>query len=139
MNLDAEKIMSLHVELGEARLVGRTPEGVLTIIPIVGGTFEGPLLRGRVCAGGADWNTAVSEAICHVHARYWIETDDHAVISVENEGVMNLLHRDAVIRTTPRFTCDLEGRYAFLASGTFAGELAGGEGNSVEITIYRLF
>lgn len=138
MNLIAEKVVSLHVELGEAKVVGRSPEGILTIIPIIGGTFEGPLLRGRVCPGGADWNIMVSETISHVHAKYWIETEDHAVISVENEGLIDRLQKDAVIRTTPRFTCDLQGQYAFLASGTFAGELVGGIENSVDITIYKL-
>ncbi len=138
MYLNAEKVMTLHVELGEARLVGQTPEGLLTIIPIIGGTFEGPQLKGKVCAGGADWNTAVSDTISHVHAKYWIETDDHAIISVENEGFINLQRKDAVIRTTPRFMCDQEGRYAFLTKDTFAGELVGGSWNSVDITLYRL-
>lgn len=138
MNLDAQKIMSLHVELGEPRTVGRTPEGLLTIIPIIGGTFEGESLRGRVCCGGADWNVAVSETLAHVHAKYWIQTEDQEVISVENEGWIDLSREDAVIRTTPRFTCDLQGRYAFLASGTFAGELVGGGKDCVEITFYRL-
>jgi hypothetical protein len=138
MDLKAEKIMSLHVELGEAKVVGQTREGVLTIIPIVGGAFEGPSLKGKVCNGGADWNTMVSETISHVHAKYWIETDDHVIISVENEGFVNPLRRDAVIRTTPRFLCDLNGPYAFLTKDTFAGELVGGKGNIVDITIYRL-
>ena len=138
MQLDAEKVISLHVELGEARIVGHTQEGFLTIIPIIGGTFEGPLLKGKVCTGGADWNITVSETIAHVHAKYWIETDDHAIISVENEGYINPLRKDAVIRTTPHFMCDLQSRYAFLTKDTFAGELVGGDGNSVDITIYRL-
>lgn len=139
MDLKSEKIMSLHVELGEAKVVGQTREGLLTIIPITGGTFEGSLLKGKVCYGGADWNTTVSETVSHVHAKYWIETDDHVIISVENEGFINPLRRDAVIRTTPRFLCDLNSPYAFLNRDTYAGELAGGDGNSVDITIYRLF
>lgn len=138
LNLNSEKIMSLHVELGEVREIGQTYEGLLTIIPIIGGTFEGPLLKGIVCSGGADWNTKISDTIAHVHAKYWIETDDHAFISVENEGYINLLRKEAVIRTTPRFMCDLRGRYAFLAMDTFVGELVGGSGNSVDITIYKL-
>lgn len=138
MDLRAEKIMSLHVELGEPRVVGSTPEGLLTIIPIMGGSFEGPLLKGRVCSGGADWNTAISVTLAHVHAKYWIETDDHKVISVENEGFINPQRQDAVIRTTPCFTCDMKGRYAFLMHDTYVGELVGGNENSVEITFYRL-
>lgn len=138
MHLEADKVMSLHVELGEPRVVGHTLEGELTIIPIIGGTFEGPLLKGWVCAGGADWNTTVSDTVSHVHAKYWIETDDHVVISVENEGFINTTRKNAVIRTTPRFVCDLQGRYAFLTKDTFAGELVGGNDNSVDITLYKL-
>ena len=138
MDLKAEKIMSLYVELGEEKVVGQTHEGLLTIIPIIGGSFEGPLLKGRVCNGGADWNTQLSEKISHVHAKYWIETDDHVIISVENEGFINLLRRDAVIRTTPRFLCDCNSPYEFITKDTFAGELVGGKGNSVDITIYKL-
>lgn len=138
MELNAEKIMSIHVELGKVRNVGKTTEGNLVIIPITGGTFEGALLKGRVCSGGADWNTTVSDEICHVFAKYWIKTDDGEVISIENEGYMNLERKDAVIRTTPRFQCDLKGRYAFLAMDTFSGNLKGGTDNSVDITIYRL-
>lgn len=138
MDLQAERVMSLHVELGEVKVVGPTLEGTLTIIPIIGGTFEGPQLRGKVSNGGADWNTKVSETIAHVHAKYWIETDDHEFISVENEGFIDTMRMDGLIRTTPHFLCDLKGRYAFLAKDTFVGELAGGDGNSVDITIYKL-
>lgn len=138
MQLNVEKVLSLHVELGESRCVGQTHEGLLTIIPIVGGSFEGPLLRGKVCPGGADWNTAVSETIAHVHAMYWIETDDHVIISVENEGYIDATRKDAVIRTTPRFLCDCKSRYQFITKDTFAAELSGGLGNSVDITVYKL-
>jgi hypothetical protein len=138
MDLRAEKIMVLHVELGEPKVVGSTPGGKLTIIPITGGTFAGPYLKGKVCSGGADWNTIISETLVHVHAKYWIETDDHAVLSVENEGFINPQRQDAVIRTTPRFTCDMKGRFAFLMQDTYAGELVGGNNNSVDITIYKI-
>ena len=138
MKLNVEKVMSLNVELGDARIVGQTGNGLLTIIPIVGGTFEGPLLKGKVCNGGADWNTKISETLSHVHAKYWIETDDRAVISIENEGYISMVRKDAVIRTVARFMCDMHGRYSFLTKDAYAGELVGGTGNSVCITFYRL-
>ena len=37
------------------REIGRTPYGMRRRIPIIGGTFEGPRIRGRVLPGGADW------------------------------------------------------------------------------------
>jgi Protein of unknown function (DUF3237) len=137
MELQAIKLLTLHVELDEPRIVGQTPEGKLTIIPIIGGVFEGSGLRGQVCAGGADWNT-VSGTHCHVCARYWLETDDGAVISVLNEGWFSFGGNDAAIKTTPHFKCDTESRYAFLNAGTYAGELSGGDKNSVNIVIWKL-
>lgn len=138
MDLQAEKLLTLHVELGEPRVVGEVPEGRLTIIPITGGVFEGPGLRGRVCAGGADWNTAFSDTLCHVCARYWLETDGGEVISVLNEGWLDGGTGGAVIRTTPRFRCGLKERCAFLNAGTYAGELRGSGERSVDIVIWKL-
>ncbi|MBN2878430.1 MAG: DUF3237 domain-containing protein [Clostridia bacterium] len=138
MELTGERVMSLLVKVGESKRVGQTPEGELTIIPITGGTFEGAGIKGKVCPGGADWNTKVSEEIAHVFAKYWIETDDGEIISIENEGYINLKRGDAKIRTTPKFLCDMNGKYAYLAMDTYAGELKAASKDCVEVTIYRI-
>jgi len=138
MALDADFILRLHVEIGEPKRVGDVGAGTLMIIPITGGTFEGDGLRGRVLPGGADWNTSLDCGVSHVLARYWIETDDGAIIAVENEGYCDRLREDAVIRTTPRFSCDVNGRYAYLTRDVFAAELKSGGENAVDIAVYRL-
>ena len=137
MELQANILMTLNVRVEQPRIVGQTPEGKLSIIPIIGGTFEGPMLRGKVCPGGADWNT-VSGSHCHVLARYWLQTDDGTILSITNEGRFAAEDEAAVIRTTPRFSCDINGMYAFLNNGTYAGELRGGDNNSVNIVIWKL-
>ena len=138
MQLEAEQVLLLHVEVSEPKIVGETGEGKLTIIPITGGSFEGESLRGKVLPGGADWSTQLPGGVAHVHARYWIETDDGAIIAVENEGYYNQNRADGVIRTTPRFSCDINGKYAFLTRDVYAAELASGGKNAVEIRVYRL-
>jgi len=138
MQLESDLVLKLHVEVGEPKLVGDTGAGKLMIIPITGGSFEGELLRGRVLPGGADWSTQLPEGVAHVHARYWIETDDGAIIAVENEGFYNQSRADACIRTTPRFTCDINGKYAFLTRDVYAAELNSGGKNAVDILVYRL-
>ena len=138
MQLESELVLQLHVEVGEPKLVGETGAGRLVIIPITGGTFEGELLRGRVLPGGADWSTQMPGGVAHVHARYWIETDDGAIIAIENEGYYNQDRADAVIRTTPRFACDIDGKYAFLTRDVYAAELKPGGKNAVDILVYRL-
>jgi Protein of unknown function (DUF3237) len=53
------------VEVGERRDLGASPLGHRYIIPIHGGTFEGPLLQGKVlptdagAAGGQDYRVPV--------------------------------------------------------------------------------
>jgi hypothetical protein len=130
--------MTLHVEVGESLLVGRMPEGELTIIPIIGGTFTGPGLSGRVLPGGADWNTRISENTGHVFARYWIQTGDGSVICVHNEGMLRADDDPESFRTTPSFQCDMDGPYAFLMQGQFAGTLKGAGGHAVDIGIWQI-
>lgn len=133
-----EKVLALHVELGKALPVGRVPEGELTIIPIIGGTFEGPLLRGRVLPGGADWNTRLSEGTSRACARYWIQTDDGAVLCVHNEGLLQNGAEAERFQTTPSFQCDMNGPYAFLTRGLFAGTLRGAGDSAVEIGVWQI-
>jgi len=138
MLLKSDLVLKLHVEVGAPKLVGETGAGKLMIIPITGGSFKGELLRGRVMPGGADWSTQLPNGVAHVHARYWIETEDGAIIAVEDEGFYNQNRADAMIRTTPRFSCDINGKYAFLTRDVYAAELNSGGENAVDIRVYRL-
>ncbi len=140
MSLESSRVLTLDVECAPGIDVGETLQGRLTIIPILGGSFEGPGLRGTVCPGGADWFTRLGDAHYRVFAKYWIRTDDGQTIGIENEGfVAGKDHETAVIRTTPRFQVDMGGKYAFLGAGTYAGELVpGGKPGWVRVTIHRL-
>ena len=62
------------------------PDGRHRMIPILGGTVEGPALSGNVLPGGADWQRIRSDGTGEIEARYLIQAHDGAVISVENEG-----------------------------------------------------
>lgn len=138
MNLAAEYMVTLHVTISVPISIGDTGRGNLAIIPITGGHFHGPALQGRVCPGGADWNTRISPDLSHVFAKYWLETDDGHFISIENEGFPDVSGPGAIVKTTPRFQCDLHGKYAFLMRGTFVAELVGDGESAVKITVYRL-
>ena len=48
-------VMTLRVQVGTPLEVGQVPRGRRRVIPILGGTFEGPTIRGNVLPGGADW------------------------------------------------------------------------------------
>lgn len=133
-----EFMMRLHVTLEEAAFVGDTPRGRLNIIPITGGTVEGPAFTGRVCRGGADWNTVLPNGLNHVYARYWLQDEAGEYICVENEGVIDWDRKNGPYLTTPRFLCDVHGAHAELNSGVYTGELTPGGENAVNIVFWRL-
>lgn len=72
------------VEIGERRSLGRTPLGERFIIDILGGSFEGPRLRGRVLPGGADRQLVRPDGLKLLDALYEMQTDDGAVLTVHN-------------------------------------------------------
>jgi hypothetical protein len=43
------------ITLGVVQEVGITPHGKRRVIPITGGSFAGPAIKGTVEPGGADW------------------------------------------------------------------------------------
>jgi len=69
------------LDLGEAQY------GHRRIVPIVSGTFEGPLLKGRILPGGADWQILRPDGSAELDARYTLETDAGALIYVVNRGM----------------------------------------------------
>ena len=139
MEHTAKLIMTLRVDLGASQNVGEYERGNLTIIPIIGGTFEGPGIRGTICCGGADWNTKMDERYSHVSAKYWIKTEDGQVISVENEGVLDNTRFGQSLQTVPRFIVNEDSEYAWMNHGLYAGKVAGSETpDQVIISIYKI-
>ena len=53
-----EFALQLQVTLGETYQVGDTQHGQRIVIPITGGTFEGPAIKGTIINGGADYQLA---------------------------------------------------------------------------------
>ena len=76
-----------RVELGKPIEIGQVPQGRRRIIPIVGGTFDGPGLTGRVLNQGADWQIARADGVSELDTRYALETDAGQLIYVQNAGI----------------------------------------------------
>ena len=82
-----EFVYEAVADLGPPVDLGAAPDGQHRHIPILGGTFEGPLLRGKILAGGADWQVTRSDGVLLLDAIYAMRTDDGAVIQVRNRGM----------------------------------------------------
>ena len=57
------------------------------MIPILGGTFTGERLAGRVMPGANDYQIIRRDGVLELQARYVIETATKALIYVENTGL----------------------------------------------------
>lgn len=92
VQLAAELIMELSVDIAPPIVVGETQKGYLKVIPITGGSFRGQELHGEIIPRGADWNTAMGSSpedpagVRQTFAKYTIRTHDGIVISVENDS-----------------------------------------------------
>jgi hypothetical protein len=67
--------------------VGAVAQGRRRIVPITGGVFEGPNLRGTVMPGGADWQIIHADGFTELDTRYTLETDTGQIIYVQNAGM----------------------------------------------------
>jgi len=76
------------VTLGKEITPGATAYGKRNIVPITGGTFEGPNILGEVMPGGWDWQLQRADGCSDVKADYMIRTDDGAVINILNLGAL---------------------------------------------------
>ena len=82
-----EFIFEAKVTLDPVQELGITTYGKRRIIPITGGTFEGPNMRGTIVSGGADWQTVRADGTADLEARYTLKTEDGVLIYIQNKGV----------------------------------------------------
>lgn len=92
-----EHVATVVVEVGAPQEVGDTPQGRRRVIPITGGTVQGPRLLGKVLPGGADFQVIRSATYTDIHARYVIETPEGDRVYVENTGIRTG-HADDIAR-----------------------------------------
>ncbi len=84
--LRSELLFTLTGRVSPTVDIGVSQMGHRRIIPVEGGEFEGPKLRGRVLKGGADWMLVDSEGVAHVDVRMALQTDDGEEISMQYSG-----------------------------------------------------
>ena len=75
------------VQVGPPLVVGPGARGTRRIVPILGGTFEGPELKGRVLPGGADWQIIHPDGFSELDTRYTLEAESGDLIYVQNRGI----------------------------------------------------
>ena len=109
--MNSRPLMVLRLTTSATEEIGSTPHGTLSIFPVIGGSFEGERLRGKVLAGGGDWVTADGNGTLTLDLRVTLETDDDALIHMTFTGVRD--DASNYFRTVPRFETHAS-KYAFL-------------------------
>jgi Protein of unknown function (DUF3237) len=82
------RIYRLEATLGTPLELGDDRQGHRRIVPLTGGTFEGPQLRGTLlAAGSADWQVVLDDGTSLGDIRYTLQTDEGDLLSVRSRGV----------------------------------------------------
>jgi uncharacterized protein DUF3237 len=126
--VNTRPLMTLRVNVSPPQNIGAVPHGTRRTVPLNGGDFDGPRLRGTVLPqGSADWLLLRPDGVLELDLRVTLLTDDGALISMKSFGlrhgppeVIAAIARGETVdpalyyfRTTPRFET-AHPTYAFL-------------------------
>ena len=150
MNLEYE--FSYRASLKPALAVGPGPYGTRLVVEVIGGSFEGKRLKGKILTGGADWLLAGPDGFGRLDVRAQFVTDDGAAIYLSYFGLLEMNDKvqralsdpqngtdyaDHYFRTNPHFETG-DPRYAWLNQSLFVGEGHILPGRIVEYKVYRV-
>ena len=135
--LQTKYVFTITVLIGDVTSAGEIGTGVRRIIPIIGGEVKGEGINGKVCAFGADFQIIRPNELIELEAKYAFETDDGAVVYIENRGLrfgpvelLQKLKRGEPVdpkliyfRTVPKFETGHE-NYRWLMEHIFVGSAA---------------
>ena len=86
--LRSEFLFRMSLSTGAPQGVGKTRNGELRIVPVSGGTVEGPKLRGEVLPGtAADWLRVDPDGTAHMDVRLTVRTGEGHLVYVYYTGV----------------------------------------------------
>ncbi len=83
--LHFEPLMNLAVDVGELVTMGEAPQGERRVVGILGGSFEGPRLRGAILPG-ADWQLMRRDGVLEIDARYALREEGGGIVQVLSQG-----------------------------------------------------
>ena len=131
-----EYLGTLQAETGTRTVVDNGPQGTRTIVQVVGGRFEGPLVKASVQTPAGDWITNRTDGSYRLDVRLTLKTDDGAMILVTYNGIGQTTAAGASLRIAPLFETG-DSRYVWLTRVQAVGV---GEriGTTVKYDIYAL-
>jgi hypothetical protein len=120
-----QHVMTVVAKIDTPIAMGKTPQGDRRVIPISGGEFEGPNVKGTIMPGGEDWQLTRADGVTELDARYWLRTEDGVIIRVHNKAIAvpaATPSEQRYVRCVPEFDAPV-GKYDWLNKGIFVGTL----------------
>jgi uncharacterized protein DUF3237 len=135
--IETRHVFTIICHIGDVTTAGDIGHGVRRIIPITGGEVRGEKVNGKVLPFGADFQIIRPNELIDLEARYAFETDDGAVVYIENRGIrfgpvdlLQKLKRGEPVdpkliyfRTVPKFQTGAE-NYRWLMEHIFVASAA---------------
>jgi hypothetical protein len=84
--IETKYVFTITARIDPVVSAGDIGYGVRRIVPIIGGEVRGEV-SGKVCAFGADFQIIRPNELIELEAKYALQTDDGAIIYVENRGI----------------------------------------------------
>ncbi|BCM86424.1 DUF3237 domain-containing protein [Methylobacterium indicum] len=84
-----EFVYEAVVEIAPLVSLGDSPLGERRIVPITGGRFQGPRIRGTVLPGGADRQLVRKDGVRRLDALYEMQAEDGAILTVRNQVLID--------------------------------------------------
>ena len=135
-----ELVWEAYADLDPLIDMGESPLGHRRMIPVRGGTFVGPRIKGKVLPGGADRQLVRKDGVTLLDALYEMQTDDGAVLTIRNRVTVDPAAKpQAYIRSSVEVTAP-EGPHAWLNRAVFVGTLhpLPPEKKAVVIRVYQV-
>jgi hypothetical protein len=134
--IETKYVFTITARIGSVTSAGEIGSGVRRIIPIIGGEVKG-VVNGKVLPFGADFQIIRPNELIELEAKYAFETDDGAIVYVENKGIrfgpvelLQKLKRGEPVdpnliyfRTVPKFETGAE-QYRWLMQHIFVATAA---------------
>jgi Protein of unknown function (DUF3237) len=138
-----EHVMTVKATIDAPIEMGKTPQGQRRVIVISGGTFEGPGIKGTIMPGGEDWQLVREDGVTQLEARYWLRTDDGAVIRVLNQVLttppaQGVADAKRYVRSSVQFEAPT-GKYDWLNKAVFVGTLVADATQRPPVVTLRFF
>lgn len=125
--MNSRPLVTVRIIAAPPQKLGTVPHGIRSVVPVMGGDFEGPELRGQILPGGGDWLLLRPDGVLELDLRITLETDDRTLVYMTFQGlrhgspdVIAALGRGETVdpatyyfRTSPRFETSAA-KYSFL-------------------------